>query len=71
LTGGARKQQPNETRPGIAGSPLTLTSTSLAQEGPETILTVTLSGDFPGSPLAMRFHFTIRGDKIATLTIRG
>ncbi len=49
----------------------TLTPTSLAQEGPETILTATLSGDFPGSPLAMRFHFVLREDKIAQLDIRG
>ncbi len=49
----------------------TLTPTSLSQEGSETILTAKLFGDFPGSPLSMRFHFVLHEGKISKLDIRG
>jgi ketosteroid isomerase-like protein len=49
----------------------TLTPIGLSQEGTETILTAKLSGDFPGSPLLMRFHFVLREGKISSLDIRG
>ena len=48
-----------------------LTPTSLSQEGTEAILTAQLSGDFPGSPLSMRYHFVLHEGKIAKLDIRG
>jgi SnoaL-like protein len=48
-----------------------LAPVSLSQEGTETILTATLSGEFPGSPLAMHFHFVLREGRIAKLDIRG
>jgi ketosteroid isomerase-like protein len=48
-----------------------LAPVSLSQEGTEMILTATLSGEFPGSPLAMRFHFVLREGKISKLDIRG
>ena len=49
----------------------TLMPTRLSQEGTETILTAKLSGDFPGSPLSMRFHFVLHEGKISKLDIRG
>lgn len=35
----------------------------------ETILSVEVSGSFPGSPVALEYHFTIANDKIQSLTI--
>jgi hypothetical protein len=39
-------------------------------EGSRTIVTTHLVGDFPGSPLDLRYTFTLRDDKIASLEIR-
>jgi hypothetical protein len=36
----------------------------------ETILTATLAGDFPGSPVELDYEFTIVDDAIETLSIR-
>jgi hypothetical protein len=36
-----------------------------------SIVTAQVAGTFDGSPIQLRFHFTINGDKIAALTIRG
>ena len=35
----------------------------------ETILSVEVSGSFPGSPVTLDHHFTIANDKIQSLTI--
>jgi hypothetical protein len=35
----------------------------------ETILSVEVSGSFPGSPVTLDYHFTIANDKIQSLTI--
>ena len=35
----------------------------------ETIVSVEVSGTFPGSPISLDYHFTIARDKIACLTI--
>jgi hypothetical protein len=35
----------------------------------ETIVVATLHGDFPGSPAALDFHFTLEGQKIGALNI--
>ena len=35
----------------------------------ETVVSVEISGTFPGSPISLDYHFTIAGDKIASLTI--
>lgn len=35
--------------------------------GNETVVTAHTVGNFPGSPLNLRFHFTLNGDKIAAL----
>ena len=36
----------------------------------ETVVTATLAGDFPGSPVDVDYIFTLSGDKIASLEIR-
>jgi hypothetical protein len=38
--------------------------------GGETTVTTRVSGDFPGSPVTLRFVFRLAGDKIAPLEIR-
>ena len=42
----------------------------VAREGGKTIVTSRLSGDFPGSPIELRFVFALEGDRIASLEIR-
>jgi hypothetical protein len=37
--------------------------------GDRTVVTCHVSGDFPGSPVDLRYEFEIAGDKIASLTI--
>src|SRR5258705_4351051 len=36
--------------------------------GAETILSMEVSGSFPGSPVTLDYHFTIANDKIQSLT---
>lgn len=50
----------------------TYTSEPIALEnaGDTTIVTSHLVGDFPGSPIDLRFIFTIAGDRIASLEIK-
>jgi hypothetical protein len=43
--------------------------TDLAGSGEQTIATAQVSGNFPGSPTQLRYHFTLKNDKIAALTI--
>lgn len=47
------------------------TSEPLTQEtaGDETIVTARVTGDFPGSPVTLRFHFTLASEAIARLEI--
>ena len=42
---------------------------SLVPSGSQTVATAQVSGTFPGSPLQLRYQFTIRDDKIAALSI--
>ena len=42
---------------------------AIATEGARTVVTSHLEGDFPGSPLDLRYFFTLDGDKIAALEI--
>jgi hypothetical protein len=35
----------------------------------QTVVTVEVSGTFPGSPISLDYHFTIANDKLASLTI--
>lgn len=44
--------------------------TGLETAGGRTVVTAEVSGSFPGSPLALRHHFTLAGGKIAALEIR-
>jgi hypothetical protein len=39
------------------------------KRGAETILSVEVSGSFPGSPITLDYHFTITNDKIQSLII--
>jgi hypothetical protein len=43
--------------------------TSLVPDGEQTVATAQVSGTFPGSPVQLRYQFTLRNDKIAALTI--
>ncbi len=42
----------------------------VAEVGGETVATTRVSGTFPGSPVQLHFHFTLKGDKIAAASIR-
>ncbi len=42
---------------------------SADKRGAETILSVEVSGSFPGSPITLDYHFTIANDKIHSLII--
>ena len=42
---------------------------SAEQEDDQTIVTARVAGNFPGSPVDLRFAFTIKDDKIASLEI--
>ena len=42
---------------------------SVTEEGERTIVTSRLVGNFPGSPVDLRYLFLLRGDKIAELEI--
>ena len=37
--------------------------------GGQTTVTGRVTGDFPGSPVELQYHFTLEGDKIARLEI--
>jgi ketosteroid isomerase-like protein len=43
--------------------------TSVALENGRTAVSVTVSGDFPGSPIALTYWFELEGQKIARLEI--
>jgi ketosteroid isomerase-like protein len=43
--------------------------TSVARENEQTAVSVTISGDFPGSPIALTYWFKLEGQKIARLEI--
>jgi len=42
--------------------------TDLAHSGDKIVATAQVSGTFPGSPAELRYHFTLKDDKIAALT---
>ena len=43
--------------------------TSLVPNGEQTVATAQVRGSFLGSPVQLRYRFTLRNDKIAVLTI--
>jgi ketosteroid isomerase-like protein len=45
--------------------------TTVAEIGDKTIVTADVSGSFPGSPVQLRYNFTLKGDKIAAPLIEG
>lgn len=42
---------------------------ALSEEGERTVVTSHLVGNFPGSPVDLRYFFILQGDKIAELEI--
>jgi ketosteroid isomerase-like protein len=48
---------------------VTLTPIGVHQADEKTIVTAQVSGTFPGSPIELRYRFTITGEKIARLEI--
>ena len=42
---------------------------SLQERDNETVVSVEVSGTFPGSPISLDYHFTITSNKIISLTI--
>ena len=47
----------------------TAEATDVAEIGDKTVVTAKVSGNFPGSPVQLRYNFALKGDKIATLLI--
>ncbi|WP_158972345.1 nuclear transport factor 2 family protein [Chachezhania sediminis] len=47
----------------------TVEPVDIAKDGQRTIVTSHLVGNFPGSPVDLRYFFVLRGDKIAELEI--
>ena len=45
--------------------------TSSEEEGEATLVTCHVTGNFPGSPVDLRYAFRLQGDKIASLEIVG
>ena len=48
----------------------TVTVTHISNDGNHFVITATVSGNFPGSPVQLRYYFTLKDDKIATLLIK-
>jgi ketosteroid isomerase-like protein len=44
--------------------------TGISETGEKTVLTATVTGNFPGSPVSLDFIFVIKGDRIAALSIQ-
>ncbi len=42
---------------------------AIVEDAGRTIVTARLTGDFPGSPLDLRYRFTLAGERIAELEI--
>ena len=49
--------------------PHIITPLDVAQQQGKTVLKARLTGDFPGSPVELRYPFSLEGDKIARLEI--
>ena len=47
----------------------TIKPTRVAREDERTIVTAQISGAFPGSPIELRYRFTLSGKKVARLEI--
>ncbi len=42
---------------------------AISEEGGQTVVTAHVAGDFPGSPVDLRYAFVLDGDRIARLEI--
>lgn len=42
---------------------------AVSEEGAQTVVTAHVAGDFPGSPVDLRYAFVLEGDRIARLEI--
>jgi len=49
----------------------TVAVTDVTEGDNETVVTTQVSGNFDGSPVQLHYHFTLKGDKISVLSIRG
>ncbi len=47
-----------------------VTPVSAAPEGGRVLVVGRVEGDFPGSPVMLRYHFDLDGDRISALEIR-
>lgn len=61
--------QIREWMTGVAGYQLTSDVRSGEPRGEESVASVVVSGDFPGSPYEFAYRFKLRGDKISELAI--
>jgi hypothetical protein len=48
---------------------VSVTPTRVDQSGATTIVTATVSGTFPGSPIQLHYHFTVAAENITHLAI--
>ena len=44
--------------------------TGITRDGEQFVVTAGVSGNFPGSPVQLRYYFALKDDKIATLLIK-
>lgn len=44
--------------------------TGITRDSDQFVVTAQVSGNFPGSPVQLRYYFTLRDSKIATLLIK-
>lgn len=44
--------------------------TGVTRDGAQWVVTAGVSGNFPGSPVQLTYHFTLQDDKIARLLIK-
>jgi ketosteroid isomerase-like protein len=53
----------------VFGYAPTFTVDEVSDDAGETVVTTTVTGDFPGSPLVFHWHLTFAGDRVASLRI--
>lgn len=53
-----------------ADAKLTANVPAITRNGDPFVVTAQVSGNFPGSPVQLRYYFTLKDSKIATLLIK-
>ena len=53
----------------VVGLAPTFTVDEVSDDAGETVVTTTVAGEFPGSPLVSQWHLAFAGDRIASLRI--